>query len=121
MIGIDTSPTMVRDVSRSRSSVTATVPCVLFSTGTTPKSVRLFSVIRKTSAMVEQGLASTLEPNCRSTAISLKVPAGPRYATVVVRSKALQEEIISRKIALTAGPSKFRLSCLLYTSDAADE
>ena len=68
----------VKGVAKSRSIVRVTVPWVLFSTGTTANCTVPDSTAWKVASIVWHGLRSTEEPNCSSTAISVKVPWGPK-------------------------------------------
>ena len=91
---------MVRLVLKRQSKVRLTEPSVEFSIGTMPNSAVPASTARKISSIRSHASPLTDVPNCFSIAISLKVPLGPKKATVVTFSNARQALIISRKICL---------------------
>ena len=92
----------ISGVASSRSSVRLTAPSLEFSSGTMPTSAAPASVARNTSSSVAQGSPVTLVPNCLCIAVSEKVPAGPRKATVSGRSSARQADMISRNTFASA-------------------
>ncbi len=95
------------------SSVLLTVPSLEFSIGTTPKSAVPDSTSRKTSSIEVSGSARTEWPKCFSTACCVKVPSGPRKATLSGSCCARHADMISRKRRTTSssasGPRCLRL------------
>jgi len=93
------------------SAVWLTVPSVEFSIGTTPKSATPDSTSRNTSSMAGSGSARTECPKCLSTACCVKVPSGPRKATLSGSCCARHADMISRNSraisSLVSGP-RFR-------------
>ncbi|KAG1531916.1 hypothetical protein G6F50_016449 [Rhizopus delemar] len=89
------SPRIVSGVFSSRSRLRLTAPSVEFSTGTMPTSAWPASTARNTSSNDAQGSFCTAWPKCSSAACSENEPCGPRYATVMPRSRPRQAEMIS--------------------------
>ena len=68
------------------SSVTDTEPSIMFSIGTTPPSASCRSTAAMTSGTEPYGVRlPAARSACDSSASSVKVPAGPKYATLSTR------------------------------------
>ena len=110
------------------SKVSATLPSVEFSTGTTPKSQWPRFTSSKTVAMLPTPTKSTAWPNRSIAAKWLKENSGPKYATFKTFCSAREPDMISRKMARTvvesSGPPDswcISRTCLRTCSSRAGE
>ena len=105
------------------SSVLLTVPSLEFSIGTTPKSAVPASTSWNTSSIEVSGNARTEWPNCLKTACCVKVPSGPRNATLSGSCCARHADMISRNSRTISssrnGPRSPRLRSIAMRSTCA--
>ncbi len=78
------------------SRVLLTIPSLLFSIGTTPKSAAFRSTASNTPERLIWGTYSALSPKCFRHARWVKVALGPRNATESGFSRERDAEMISR-------------------------
>ena len=96
------SPQILAGEARKRSRVLITIPSVEFSMATTPKSTLPASTSWNTSSTEGSGRARTECPKCVRTAACVKVPSGPRNATLSGSCWARHADMISRNSRSTS-------------------